>query len=216
MSNEIGQEKNRLKSLVDSGIKYKDVNGKRRRLCFVDTCQKQSHRKGLCARHLTENINQQKSQKSTTDSHQLFTQSVTEEFSTTSNNRNDLIVPTEDGIEQNTFLSYGELLYNKNICLSNGIFHFRNILDNVGRITTLDCIPKQTTSLENQKASTNQMISSKSSITIIPSGKYIIGFLYRCTIISYICDMYTAKRLIIFKVHLLMRQLKLLTTKTKR
>ncbi|CAF1477844.1 unnamed protein product, partial [Adineta steineri] len=61
MSNNTIQEKTRAKSLADSSFKMIVVNGKRRRLCSVENCEKQSQRKGLCARHLTESKNLQQS-----------------------------------------------------------------------------------------------------------------------------------------------------------
>ncbi len=59
MSDDINQGGKRLKSLADSGVKYIEVNGKCRRLCSINNCEKQSQREGLCTRHRTEKQNRQ-------------------------------------------------------------------------------------------------------------------------------------------------------------
>ncbi|CAF1385002.1 unnamed protein product, partial [Adineta steineri] len=59
MSNSTSQEKTRVKSLATSHVKKKFINNKWRRICSVENCEKQSQRKGLCARHLSESKNQQ-------------------------------------------------------------------------------------------------------------------------------------------------------------
>jgi hypothetical protein len=109
MSNEIEQEKTRVKSLANSDVKKMLIKNKWRRLCAVDKCKKQSQRKGLCARHLTENKNQQKSTASITTSDQSFGHSTTKQFGTISSNSTNLIPFMEIDTEQNTFLGDGKL-----------------------------------------------------------------------------------------------------------
>jgi len=109
MSNETGQEKKRLKTLVDSGIRYDECKGKRRRLCSVDKCEKQSQRKGLCARHLTETKKQQQQlTRNITASHQSSAPPTTEELNTISDVPPDLIALIKDYKKQNTSDGYGE------------------------------------------------------------------------------------------------------------
>ena len=80
MSNETEHEKKRVKSLANSDVKKTLVNRKWRRLCSVNNCQKQSQRKGLCARHIKENSNRQKSTKNITPSDPSSTHSTTIQF----------------------------------------------------------------------------------------------------------------------------------------
>jgi hypothetical protein len=107
-SNETGQIKQRVKSLVEVETKKKFVKNKWRRLCSVNKCEKQVQRKGLCARHLTENKNRQQSTRSTAISRRSSTDSTKEEMGTISNNPTDLATPIENYAEQNTLYGYGE------------------------------------------------------------------------------------------------------------
>jgi hypothetical protein len=102
MSDDNNQRRKRLKSLVDSGIKYNVVNGKRRR---------QTQRKGLCQAHLTKNKKQQQSTTSSVVSYQSSTHSTTEEFGTIVNNSTNSVTVTENHAKQNTVDGYGELFY---------------------------------------------------------------------------------------------------------
>ncbi len=108
-SNDVMQEKGRVKSLANSAIKKKLVNNKYRRLCSINKCEKQAQRKGLCAKHLTENKNRQESTNSIAVSHQSSAYSRMEELDTISNNSSNLAALTGNHTEQNTFYDYGEL-----------------------------------------------------------------------------------------------------------
>ncbi|CAF3647198.1 unnamed protein product [Rotaria socialis] len=66
MSNETIQSIGRVKPLVEAQVKSKLVKNRLRRLCSVHNCEKQAQRKGLCARHLTENKRQPVTQTITT------------------------------------------------------------------------------------------------------------------------------------------------------
>jgi hypothetical protein len=106
MSNETGQEKKRLKTLVDSGIRYVVCNGKRRRLC--DKCEKWSQRERLCARHLTETKKQQQLTRNITASHQSSAPPTTEELNILTLKPLDLVALIKDYKKQNTSDDYGE------------------------------------------------------------------------------------------------------------
>ncbi|CAF4513463.1 unnamed protein product [Rotaria socialis] len=66
MSNETIQSIGRVKPLAEAQVKSKLVKNRLRRLCSVHNCEKQAQRKGLCARHLTENKRQPVTQTITT------------------------------------------------------------------------------------------------------------------------------------------------------
>jgi len=106
-SNETGQIKQRVKSLAEIDTKKKFINNRWRRLCSVNKCEKQVQRKGLCARHFTENKNRQLSTRSTAVSHRSSTDSTTEEMGNISNNPTALATPTENHAEQNALYGYG-------------------------------------------------------------------------------------------------------------
>ncbi len=116
-SNEVMQEKGRVKSLANSNIKKKFVNNKYRRLCSVNNCEKQAQRKGLCARHLTKNTNQQQSISNTAVSHQSSVYSMTEAPNIISNVLNNSATLTGNHTEQNTFYDGGEF-----VCFVNSTY----------------------------------------------------------------------------------------------
>jgi hypothetical protein len=62
-ANEIMGEQRRVKSLAETNAKKKFAKNKWRRLCSINKCEKQAQRKGLCARHLTENKSRQRATK---------------------------------------------------------------------------------------------------------------------------------------------------------
>ena len=106
MSNELNQGKHRLKFLANSDVKKQFVNNKWRRLCSIDKCEKQSQRKGLCTRHLTENKRRQCSAETIAVSHPSLTHSMTKELDTISKNPGNLLALTENHIEQSIFNGY--------------------------------------------------------------------------------------------------------------
>jgi hypothetical protein len=117
MSDNINQMRKRLKTLVNSGMEYNVVNGKRRRVCSVNMCDKQAQRKGLCARHLTENTNQQQSISNTAVSQQSSVYSMTEAPNIISNVLNNSATLTGNHTEQNTFYDGGEF-----VCFVNSTY----------------------------------------------------------------------------------------------
>ncbi len=104
---ETQQVKKRVKSLADTNAKF--IKNRWRRLCsHKDGCKKQAQRRGLCARHLTENKERQQSTRSITVSRQLSTHSTTEELGPNSRDRTGLPALIENHAGQNAVYSSGE------------------------------------------------------------------------------------------------------------
>ncbi|CAF4154036.1 unnamed protein product, partial [Rotaria sordida] len=106
MSNEVTQNKGRVKSLAEADVKKKCINNKWRRVCSVEDCEKQAQRKGLCARHLTESKKQQQSTEATAVAHQLFIYPPMKDSSTISDEPTNVVSSIECNTAQNTFLGY--------------------------------------------------------------------------------------------------------------
>ena len=108
MSHEVSPKKRRLTSLIGSGIDYKTHNGKRRRLCSVDGCEKQAQRKTLCARHLNDSNNERKPTRNVTLHHQSSAHQTTEQLEPDSNGYFHLAAVPEVSNMHRTFEKCGE------------------------------------------------------------------------------------------------------------
>ena len=103
-TNETVQETSRVKSLAEANVKNTVVNKKVRRLCSVYNCQRQAQRKGLCAKHITEENKKRQSTKSSSSPHQSSAHLLMEDFEdTTLNSRTVSVALTRNPTEQNTF-----------------------------------------------------------------------------------------------------------------
>ena len=110
MSNEVIQEKGRVKSLAISDVKKKLIKNKWRRLCSVDNCDKQSQRDYLCAQHLTENKKRQQTTGNTAVSQQSVSLSLAEKSTTISQNSTNSVFLTGNHTKRKTFDEYGAFL----------------------------------------------------------------------------------------------------------
>ncbi len=104
MSNETIREKGRVKSLATSNVKKRLINKKYRRLCSVDKCERQSRRKGLCAKHVEKNTCQQQSSGS-------IGLPLADECETNDDNAAKSIFLTENHARQDILDVYGEIFY---------------------------------------------------------------------------------------------------------
>ncbi len=110
--NETQQVTKRVKSLAEPGTNAKIFKNKWRRICsHKDGCKKQAQRRGLCARHLTEEKERQQSTGSITVSRQSSTHLTTEELGPNARNRTDLPDLIENHTEQTAVYSSGESFF---------------------------------------------------------------------------------------------------------
>ncbi|CAF1100601.1 unnamed protein product [Rotaria sordida] len=159
MSNEVIQEKGRVRSLAETDVKKKLVNDKWRRICSIDKCEKQAQRKGLCARHLTEDKKRQQSTETAAVSHQSFSYLPTQDSSIISDNSTNVVSTTERDTVQNTFHEYE----NTQTTTIQALSARQNI--------AIPSVSKPSASSYDSIVSTDQVDTSRSSITITPSGK---------------------------------------------
>jgi hypothetical protein len=109
--NETQQVIKRVKSLAEPGTNAKIFKTRWRRLCSHKDCEKQAQRRGLCARHLTEEKKRQQSTASITVSRQSSTQPTTEELGPNSRHRTDLPDLIENHAGQTAVYSSGESFF---------------------------------------------------------------------------------------------------------
>ncbi|CAF1315410.1 unnamed protein product [Rotaria sordida] len=159
MSNEVNQNKGRVKSLAEADVKKKCINNKWREVCSVEDCEEQTQRNGLCARHLTESKKQQQSTEATAVAHQSFIYPPMKDSSTIPDDPTNVVSPIECNTAQNTFLGYENIQRTTTQALSAG----QNIV--------VPFVSKLSACSYDSIVSTDQMDTSESSITITSSGK---------------------------------------------
>jgi len=108
ISNETRQAKKRVKSLADVDTKKKFLNGKWRRLCAINGCEKQAQRENLCAAHLTEAKKRKQSSESIAVSRQSSAHLTTEALSAVSNTLADLATVVVDHTQQTNLYGCSE------------------------------------------------------------------------------------------------------------
>jgi hypothetical protein len=141
-----------------------------------------SQRRGLCARHFTANKNRQQLTGITVDSHHLSGYSAAKDFRTTSNDPIDSATLLDVFTIRHSVNRFSESFYwMSSICLKmSSIFHLE-FPDNYESTTTpahlirpdkvFISLPEQSAYPQNDYADINQVGDSRSSITIMPSGK---------------------------------------------
>lgn len=93
MANDASRIDGRLKSLVDSGVDYVLVNGKRRRLCSVRECDTYARGDGLCSRHRSDLRKKKRPSRKAPRASCSSIDSKTEELVINSNDQDSATVP---------------------------------------------------------------------------------------------------------------------------
>ncbi|CAF3939082.1 unnamed protein product [Adineta steineri] len=152
MSNSIIQKKTRVKSLATSDVKKKFINNKWRRICSVENCERQSQRRGLCARHLSGRKNPQQ---------------LLENSEVLYHNATDSFLLNNNLITQN--------ISNQSKNASSTTIHTSQI-----ESTIIPCSTSEHTQYSGKYiAYAYTTDNNRSSITIAPSGKYISAFSFQ-------------------------------------